>query len=90
MSPRDHQARTSEIGDPDPIPLSTREKARFVVAGHANDAQDCEQLWTMLGIHPSQDKDPEGIDLGATPSATFNRSTPKLRPGSRPVGRRAK
>ena len=52
--PRDHQARTSEIGDPDDLDDITKAKARYTVAGHAKDAADCEMLWRMLGIHPDK------------------------------------
>lgn len=76
MSPRDHQARTSEIGEPDPIPESTKDRARRVVAGSALDAQDCEHLWMMLGIHPRQDKDIEP-DTSVMQPSSFNTTAPR-------------
>jgi hypothetical protein len=51
-SQRDHEARTSEIGDVDPFDEDVKVRARYLVAGNSDTADECQLFWRMLGIHP--------------------------------------
>jgi len=55
---RDHEARTSEIGEVSPPDETTLYKARRTVAANSDSVADALDLMLMLGIHPSQ-SDPE-------------------------------
>lgn len=79
---RDHESRSSEIGDVDPLDDGTKAKARYIVAGNAIDAEDAVMLWEMLGIHP--DQDPYSPEIRRVPGLVTNnaaRSAHAFSPG---------
>ena len=60
MSPnaRDHEARTAEITEVDPLDETTLHQARLTVAANSTTVEEATTFMLMLGIHPSQDDDP--------------------------------
>ena len=57
MNARDHEARTSEITDCDPIDEITLNQARLMVCANSDNAAEAELVMRMLGIHPDKDDD---------------------------------
>jgi hypothetical protein len=91
-SQRDHEARTSEIGDVDLFDdEDVKVRARYVVAGNSDTADECQLFWRMLGIHQQE---PIGYDTGVphlpntgashalrAPDPVGGTRLPPLRPG---------
>lgn len=57
-SPRDHEARTAEVGDVYAFDETTVHQARLTVAANSSSPQEAAEFMRMLGIHPSQQDDP--------------------------------
>lgn len=56
-SPRDYQARSSEMPvDIEPFDDDTKAHARLIAYEHSHDLQECAEFWRMLGIHPDQEE----------------------------------
>jgi hypothetical protein len=53
VNARDHEARTAEITDCDPLD-ATLHKARLTVACHSATPDEAAETMRMLGIHPEQ------------------------------------
>ena len=51
----DHESLIDEIDHFDPLSHDQVGRARLIVAGNAEDAQDAIDLMMALGIHPSQE-----------------------------------
>ena len=54
MTARDHEARTAEITDCDPLDATTLHKARLTVACNSATPEEAAETMRMLGIHPDQ------------------------------------
>lgn len=53
----DHTSLADEVDNFDLLTTAQRAAARRTVAAHAIDAEDCRDLFAMLGIDPSQERD---------------------------------
>jgi len=54
VTARDHEARTAEITDCDPLDATTLHKARLTVACNSATPEEAAETMRMLGIHPDQ------------------------------------
>ena len=73
MNARDHEARTAEITDCDPLD-ATLHKARLTVACHSATPDEAAETMRMLGIHPDQADDESYVTRAPTLPNTAGRA----------------
>ena len=73
VNARDHEARTAEITDCDPLD-ATLHKARLTVACHSATPDEAAETMRMLGIHPDQADDESYVTRAPTLPNTAGRA----------------